>query len=60
MHKKSGFSDRMEQIQARSKLLEELKERKARVSEAINNKFTYKTKQLDMIEKVIMKFYVLN
>lgn len=54
MHKKSGFSDRMEQIQTMSKLLEELKERKTRVSESINNKIMHKTKQLSMIEKVIV------
>lgn len=60
MHKKSGFSDRMEQIQATSKLLEELKERKARVSESINNKIMHKTKQLSMIEKVIISSMFLN
>lgn len=52
MHKKSGFNDRMDQIQTMSKLLEELKERKTQISESINNKVMHKTKQLSMIEKV--------
>lgn len=56
MHKKSGFNDRMDQIQAMSKVLEELKERKAQVSESLNNKIIHKAKQMSMIEKVVMKY----
>lgn len=56
MHTKSGFNDRMNQIQTMSKLLEDLKERKAQVSESINNKVMHKAKQLSVIEKVVIKY----
>jgi len=59
MHKKSGFNDRMDQIQTMSKLLEGLKERKTQVSESINNKVMHKAKQLSMIEKVVIKLYII-
>ncbi|XP_012521887.1 probable kinetochore protein NUF2 [Monomorium pharaonis] len=52
MHKKSGFIDKMEQIQNISKELEDLKERKVQISEKINNTLIYKSKQISMIEKL--------
>lgn len=55
MQKKLGFSDRINQIQTMSKLLEEWKERKAQVSESINNMALYKANQLSEIEKVDIK-----
>lgn len=56
VHKKSGFSDRMNQIQTISKLLENMKEKKAQVLESINNKVMHKAKQLSVIEKVVIKY----
>jgi len=50
--KKSEINSRMEEIQARVKLLADLKERKARVSEAIEKKVLHKAKQLSRIEKM--------
>ncbi|XP_011697452.1 PREDICTED: probable kinetochore protein nuf2 [Wasmannia auropunctata] len=52
IHKKSGFNDKMDQIQTMSKLLEDAKERKAQVAESINNKLMHKAKQLSIIEKL--------
>ncbi|XP_071627655.1 uncharacterized protein [Temnothorax longispinosus] len=52
LHTKSKFNEKMDEIQTMSKLLKELKERKAQVSEAINNKLMHKAKQLSMIEKL--------
>jgi len=53
MHKKSQFNDRMDEIQATHRLLEELKEKKTQVLESINDKALHKTKQLSLIKKVI-------
>lgn len=60
MQKQSGFTERMAEIQDRAKMVEELKQRKTQVSEAINNKVMHKAKQLSMIEKVSIKLYVFN
>lgn len=53
MLKKSNFNDRMDQIQETYRLLEELKEKKTRVLESINNKALHKAKQLSLKDKVI-------
>jgi hypothetical protein len=66
MHKKSQFNDRMDEIQATHRLLEELKEKKTQVLESINDKALHKTKQLSLIKKVIsillkyMFIFILN
>lgn len=58
MHKKPEFNDKNDQIEAKSRLLEELKERNGQVVESINDKAKHKSNQLSMIKKVIKnKFY---
>ncbi|XP_039307401.1 probable kinetochore protein nuf2 [Solenopsis invicta] len=52
MHKKSGFNDKMEQIQMISKQLEDLKDEKIQISEKINNTVMHKAKQMSIIEKL--------
>ncbi|XP_011875446.1 PREDICTED: probable kinetochore protein nuf2 [Vollenhovia emeryi] len=52
MHKKPQITEKMNEIQNAVKLLEELKEKKAQVSESFNNKIMHKAKQLSMIEKL--------
>lgn len=60
IHKRLELNDEMDKILMMSKEHEELKKRKAQVSESISNKIIHKAKQLSMIEKVIIKLYVLN
>lgn len=53
MHKKSELSDKIEEIQARFRLLEEAKNKKTQIMESMNNKALHKAKQLSLIKKVI-------
>ncbi|XP_012219519.2 uncharacterized protein [Linepithema humile] len=52
MLKKSEFNDKMEEIQASSKLVKELRERKDQVLESISYKALQKGKKLSLIEKL--------
>lgn len=53
MQKKLEFNDRMDEINAKSRLLEELKDKKTHIVESINKKALHKAKQLSLIKKVI-------
>ncbi|XP_032686832.1 kinetochore protein nuf2-like [Odontomachus brunneus] len=52
MQKKSEFNDRMDEIHARSRLVEELKDKKIQILESINKKALHKAKQLSLIKKL--------
>lgn len=51
--KKLDFNDKMDEISARSKLLEELKDKRMHIMESINNKALQKAKQLSLVKKVV-------
>jgi len=53
MHKKLEYNDKNDQIEATSRLLEELKERNVQIVESINDKAKHKSNQSSMIKKVI-------
>lgn len=53
MHKKPEYNDKNDQIEATSRLLEELKERNVQIVESINDKAKHKSNQSSMIKKVI-------
>ncbi|GAB1864247.1 Kinetochore protein Nuf2 N-terminal domain-containing protein [Camponotus japonicus] len=52
MHKKLEYNDKNDQIEATSRLLEELKERNVQIVESINDKAKHKSNQSSMIKKL--------
>lgn len=61
MQKRENLNEKMAEISARFKLLEELKEKKAQIVESINNKALHKAKQLTLSKKVIYyKIFIFN
>ncbi|XP_014469198.1 PREDICTED: probable kinetochore protein nuf2 [Dinoponera quadriceps] len=52
MQKKIDIKDRMDEVHARSKLLEELKDKKTQIVESINDKALHKAKQLSLMKKL--------
>ncbi|XP_011640708.1 LOW QUALITY PROTEIN: interaptin-like [Pogonomyrmex barbatus] len=52
MHKKSEFNDRQNQIQTKSKLVEELKEKKAQTLDSNHDEVMHKAKELSKIERL--------
>ncbi|XP_011137632.1 kinetochore protein nuf2 isoform X2 [Harpegnathos saltator] len=52
MQKKLEFNDRIDEIHARSRLLEELKDKKAQIVESVNRKTLHEEKQLSLMKKL--------
>lgn len=53
MSKRAELQDRVDSIQARTKMLEELREKRMQIKEAINTKVSHKAQQLSLLKKVI-------